>query len=172
MLKLFCSLNLILVLAGTALGEWTSPHNLKLEEEAPASLIPFPREVKWEDENIKLPAADKWKIKGEAASRPSIKIAWKGLLSDIKGAGKGSMAVMLKSAGSKLNAEGSPQGYILTVGKKSITIEANEEAGFFYGLQTLRQLVDGRKSLPMCKIRDWPAFKYRGYMQDCAQSCM
>ena len=42
MLKLFRSLSIILVLAGTALAEWASPHNLKLEEEAPAALIPFP----------------------------------------------------------------------------------------------------------------------------------
>lgn len=170
MLKLFRSLSIILVLASTALAEWASPHNLKLEEEAPAALIPFPREVSWEDEKIKLPAANNWKIKGKASSKDSIKIAWKGLLSDIKSAGKGSMTVSLKSAGSKLNEEASPQGYILTVGKKSITIEANEEVGFFYGLQTLRQLVDGQKSLPACKIKDWPAFKYRGYMHDCGRN--
>ncbi|MBR2144195.1 MAG: hypothetical protein IJ956_01565, partial [Akkermansia sp.] len=68
MLKLFRSLSIILVLAGTALAEWASPHNLKLEEEAPAALIPFPREVNWEEEKIKLPPAGNWKIKGKASS--------------------------------------------------------------------------------------------------------
>ena len=166
MLKFFLNLTLCLVLAGSAMAEWKSPHDLKLEEEAPASLIPFPREVEWKEAEIKIPAAKEWKLKGDAADADSVRIAWKGLLHDIKGNAKGSMTVALKKAGDKLDAEASAEGYILQVGKKSITIAANAEAGFFYGLQTLRQLVHGKKTLTQCRIKDWPAFKYRGYMQD------
>ena len=170
MLNLLRNLSLIIILAGTALAEWTSPHKLDWEEDAPASLIPFPREVEWLEEKSRIPAASGWKLKGSAANDDSIKQAWKGVLSDIKGKGKGSMSVTLKSAGRKLNDEASGEGYILTIGKKAISIEANTEAGHFYGLQTLRQLLKDKKSLTHCKIKDWPAFRYRGFMQDCGRN--
>lgn len=170
MLKRFLSFLLTTVFAGVCLADWTSPHNLKLEEDAPNALIPFPREVNWGEDEVKLPAAKDWKLSGKAAKEAAIKIAWKGLLSDIKGSGKGNMTVTLESAGDKLDSEASREGYILTIKKKNITIQANETAGFFYGLQTLRQLAHKSKTLPTCSIKDWPAFQYRGYMQDCGRN--
>ena len=170
MLKRFLSFLLTTVFAGVCLADWTSPHNLKLEEDAPNALIPFPREVNWGEDEVKLPAAKDWKLSGKAAKEAAIKIAWKGLLSDIKGSGKGNMTVTLKSAGDKLDSEASREGYILTIKKKNITIQANETAGFFYGLQTLRQLAHKSKTLPTCSIKDWPAFRFRGYMQDCGRN--
>lgn len=156
--------------ASVALAEWSSPHDLKLEAEAPNALIPFPREVEWKEDAVKLPKADKWTIKGKAAATEPVKLAWKALLGELEGKGKGKMTVSLKPAGDELEADARAEGYILTVKKKDITIQAAETAGFFYGLQTLRQLVKGKKTLPECRIKDWPAFKYRGYMQDCGRN--
>ena len=170
MLKRILTLVLTFMCAGAALADWTSPHDLKLEEKAPSALIPFPREVNWSEEELMLPTADGWKLKGEQADSDEVKVAWKGLLGDIKGGEKGSLSVVLRKAGDKLDAEATAEGYILSVKKKNITIEANTSAGFFYGIQTLRQLVHNRKSLPLCTIKDWPAFQYRGYMQDCGRN--
>ena len=50
-----------------------------------------------------------------------------------------------------------------------IEIRANTAAGIFYGIQTLNQLIHKAGSdskVADCSIRDWPAFKVRGYMQD------
>ena len=78
---------LALAMAGTAVASWTSPHDLKQEEQAPSALIPFPRDVKWKDKEIKLPAADSWEHKGKDSNAAPIKTAWKKLLSDVKGKG-------------------------------------------------------------------------------------
>jgi hexosaminidase len=64
------------------------------------------------------------------------------------------------------------EGYILTIGKKLITITANGPAGYFYGVQTLLQVlpVDGRRTgsaeISTGTIRDFPAYEYRGAMLD------
>ncbi len=60
-----------------------------------------------------------------------------------------------------------PQGYELTVSAEGVTLEGADEAGLFYGLQTLAQLVASNGvELPCCKISDWPDFPARGVMLD------
>ncbi len=78
------------------------------------------------------------------------------------------------------------EGYIIDVNSRRITIEANEETGFFYALQTLWQLIGEDfylnqynedfvpvvgyvKQIPSCKIEDYPRFSYRGKHLDCAR---
>ncbi len=170
MFKFTRALASLLLLTSICTAEWKSPHDLVQEQKAPNALLPFPREVQWKQEEIKLSAAEEWILKGAAASSPAIKNAWKGLQHDIKGKGKKNTTVHLKPADDKLDAEQQAEGYILTISQDGITIEAAETAGFFYGIQTLRQLVHGKNSLPCCTIKDWPAFKYRGYMQDCGRN--
>lgn len=59
------------------------------------------------------------------------------------------------------------EGYTLTIDERRITISAGDEAGLFYGAQTLIQLlqVQGRR-LAGCRIEDWPALPHRGVMLD------
>jgi hypothetical protein len=55
------------------------------------------------------------------------------------------------------------EGYLLNVTSDRIIIAGSDEQGAFYGLQSLRQLIDagnGRKVQGM-KVRDWPAFPFR-----------
>jgi hypothetical protein len=60
------------------------------------------------------------------------------------------------------------EGYRLFVGSGQIIIAANHQKGLFYGLQTLKQMVRGKSDsyLPGVEIADWPAFRYRGVMDD------
>ncbi|WP_289023995.1 glycoside hydrolase family 20 zincin-like fold domain-containing protein [uncultured Salegentibacter sp.] len=60
------------------------------------------------------------------------------------------------------------QGYWLKIEKDQIKLIANTEKGLFYGVQTLRQLIQTakNKSLPALEITDWPALEYRGWMDD------
>lgn len=60
----------------------------------------------------------------------------------------------------------SPEGYRLQINDKGITVTATGGAGLFYGLQTLRQLSDGKEALPEVDITDYPRFAYRGMMLD------
>ncbi len=70
-----------------------------------------------------------------------------------------------------------PEAYTLDVQEKRITITAAKPAGFFYAVQTLRQLlppeIESKKIelnkdwlVPVISISDSPVFKWRGYMLD------
>ncbi|WP_097127421.1 beta-N-acetylhexosaminidase [Spirosoma fluviale] len=88
--------------------------------------------------------------------------------------GKASGGISFVSAkGPKLGAE----GYTLTVSPKQIVITAEQPQGFFYGVQSLMQLmptavfsptkVSGVAwTVPACTIEDQPRYGYRGSMLD------
>ncbi|MDP6490795.1 MAG: family 20 glycosylhydrolase [Kiritimatiellia bacterium] len=62
------------------------------------------------------------------------------------------------------------EGYRLVVEKKQVVISASADAGVYYGIQTLRELVAaaGRK-LSCCRIDDAPDFARRGVYYDVAR---
>lgn len=57
------------------------------------------------------------------------------------------------------------EGYQLVVGKSGVILRASSSAGFFYGEQTLRQLMTP-EGIPYVSIQDTPRLPYRGYMLD------
>jgi hexosaminidase len=69
-----------------------------------------------------------------------------------------------------------PEGYEMTITEDQITIAANESAGLFYGVQTLRQLLpeaierdepqQASWEVATGTIRDYPEFSWRGSMLD------
>jgi hexosaminidase len=68
-----------------------------------------------------------------------------------------------------------PEAYELVVSPKKITIFATGAAGYFYGVQTLKQLLsietskDNKKTtylIPSVSIKDNPRFKWRAFMLD------
>ncbi len=62
------------------------------------------------------------------------------------------------------------EGYTLTIKENLVTIKGKTEAGIFYGIQTLKQmLMYGDLSLCSAEISDEPAFSYRGFMLDCGR---
>jgi hexosaminidase len=69
------------------------------------------------------------------------------------------------------------EAYILDVNQKSITITAKGNAGFIYGLESIRQLLpeaieskyvvsSAKWEIPSVTITDEPRFKWRGFMMD------
>ncbi len=59
-------------------------------------------------------------------------------------------------------------GYTFAARKDGIRIEAGDDAGLFYGIQTLRQLGIDRE-VGVTTIEDYPRFAYRGAMLDVAR---
>ncbi len=68
-----------------------------------------------------------------------------------------------------------PEGYVLTIEKDRVLVEAAAKAGVFYGIQTLRQLLPAAVeseclttgvvwSVPCVKIEDRPRYRWRGVM--------
>lgn len=63
----------------------------------------------------------------------------------------------------------SKEGYVLDIQADKITCKGSTEAGLFYGLQTLAQLIqkeNGKLSIASVIIEDAPQFLWRGYMLD------
>jgi hypothetical protein len=62
------------------------------------------------------------------------------------------------------------EGYVIApAGVRSIVIVANSAAGFFYGTQTVKQLIRGSGKdtvLLVPTLRDWPAMPHRGLSDD------
>lgn len=61
------------------------------------------------------------------------------------------------------------QGYLVDVTSRGVVAAAHADTGLFYAVQTLRQLIEPRRSgavLPAVRIVDWPDFRYRGVMHD------
>lgn len=55
-------------------------------------------------------------------------------------------------------------GYALSIAPQEIIIHATDSAGFFYGAQTLAQIMRGGKLIP-CTIQDWPDVAFRGTVE-------
>ena len=69
------------------------------------------------------------------------------------------------------------EGYRLVVDQRGATILAKTEAGAFYGIQTLRQLIplkesdggDKTAAITFQEVEDRPRFQWRGFMLDVAR---
>jgi hypothetical protein len=73
------------------------------------------------------------------------------------------------SATVEMPAEMKAEGYAIIPDGKGLALTAATDAGVFYGLQTVKQLVTGTGAnavLHTATIRDWPAMKYRGLDDD------
>ncbi|MDE5416726.1 beta-N-acetylhexosaminidase [Labilibaculum sp. DW002] len=83
------------------------------------------------------------------------------------GIGKNILHIKLRE-GNVMNPLGFEGAYHLTVGNQ-VVITANNSTGIFNGIQTLKQLIRKEKNeinIANCDIKDWPAFKVRGFMHD------
>jgi len=79
----------------------------------------------------------------------------------------------------RINKDGNikPEGYNIVITRKSITIEASNEAGLFYGVQSLLQLIpidSNKKSIKIkgAVISDYPRFEWRGLHLDVCRHFM
>ena len=63
------------------------------------------------------------------------------------------------------------EAYVLEVSKDGVTVTASDSRGERYARTTLEQLLKlGNGSVPCCRIIDWPAFRWRGFMNDCGRN--
>ena len=61
------------------------------------------------------------------------------------------------------------EGYFLHISTRQVVIAAPTEAGLFYGVQSLRQVIRanrGTAGIPCLAVTDKPAMRYRGWMDD------
>lgn len=78
--------------------------------------------------------------------------------------------IMLQTMSDPRSINNNPEGYRLMVDQDGIIIQALTTTGFYYGLQTLRQIsYRSGGTLPSVIITDYPRFKYRGVLLDVAR---
>lgn len=73
------------------------------------------------------------------------------------------------NADAKFTDEMKAEGYLITTTSTGLTVVGATAEGVFYGVQTVKQLIEGdgaRATLHAANIRDWPAMKYRGLDDD------
>jgi len=76
---------------------------------------------------------------------------------------------LLKGARVVLSDTLTAEGYVVVADSNRLAVIADSAAGLFYGMQTVKQLVDGSGAtalLRFARIRDWPAMRYRGIHDD------
>jgi len=79
------------------------------------------------------------------------------------------IAQALKRVGAEPPATLNEEGYMIVANADHVIVAGNTNAGTFYGLQTLKQLVrgDGANALvPALKIIDWPTMRWRAVSDD------
>lgn len=62
-----------------------------------------------------------------------------------------------------------PEGYRLTISEKGIVVHCRDDHGYYYAIQTLRQILrqqHDRGRIPGMRIEDWPDFANRGVLLD------
>ena len=62
------------------------------------------------------------------------------------------------------------EGYTLEIKGTSAILHAKTEQGLVWAKATLAQLKDDEGLVPVVKIKDYPAFSVRGFMNDCARN--
>lgn len=158
-------------------GQWHAPQSLETLKTAPVALIPFPQQVQWSKQGWKLPSQltivvdERQPSLTENAVRSlKLLLASASIKSNLKSLSPNEKfplnVIQLKVAN---NASLKAEGYQLNISPKGILISSNDAAGFYYAVQTLRQILAQKKALqqlPGCSITDWPAFSLRGFMHD------
>ena len=153
---------------------WTAEHN---------PLLPHPQEIRYGGGNLLLRGLS---IRFASAPSPEDRFAASELSSTLSAAAQTRIpietagtgrAILLTRSGAvdalplrdERPGPDSRESYSLKVTTEGAEIRARSSAGLFYGVQTLRQLVEGwgdQSGLPAVEIRDWPALAYRGFMMD------
>lgn len=134
------------------------------------SLLPSPQEVVLGKQNIVINST--WSVVPEGTNANS---AFKSLvdgakaLHDLQFSSKGENKIVLKIQPGIVKGTSDPalnqQGYVLKISANKIEITGNADAGLFYGVQSLLQLLRrdqaARLVVPECEIRDWPSLQLR-----------
>lgn len=119
-----------------------------------------------------LPSPVSFEITGESNLDISAVEAWVNKTKDLLISDKGLSGNRTDMFFVDLNYENEldPEGYELKISSGKVEIKAQSNAGFFYSLITLGQLIEDAKDqnapLPQCSISDTPALAYRAVHLD------
>lgn len=126
-------------------------------------LHPLPQKIT--DHNRQLSLDATWRLDNKAAVSQSGLSGFEKLFSISK---SGKLTLEFRKIGKKSSLYQIDGAYVLKITDKGICIEANADNGYFYALQTLKQMLytePGKLSLPVCEIEDYPNVQFRGTVE-------
>ena len=150
---------LLVLSAASALAQGTSLHLIPMPREATATSVqPLPNGVK-----ITCPGCD-----GEdqfAADDLAQTLQSRGIATT----GSSFTILITRKGSADFTPAMKPEGYTIGVNGRTLTVTGATASGVFYGVQTVKQLIEGSGPAAVLQgatIRDWPAMKYRGLSDD------
>lgn len=137
-------------------------------------IIPQPRQIKLESGRFPLQGGLTIAVpSGDAEDQFAARL----LAAEIESCGVTPVRITTEAQGSIVLArDGAPpevgdEGYRIEVRPNGVQVRAHTGAGLFYGVQTLRQMVEVG-GIPAAAIVDWPALRWRGVHDDVSRGPM
>lgn len=133
---------------------------------AQEALIPMPQDVQWSENKLDLSKGVHLEI-GKSIENNEVNLLKNILESQSISLSKNKKlpSISLKKV-SSLEGIDSDEGYELNIDAKGIHIQALTGKGIFYALQTLAQMDFHEKQVALVKIKDQPAYSFRGFLLD------
>jgi hexosaminidase len=133
---------------------------------SPGSLIPAPQDLHTDAGGFAMDG--QVQVPGDMGAARMARV----LLAPFRvSAGRGERAIELSLVPKKPGR--SDEAYRLSITPRRISIEASGEAGLYYGVQTLLQMIPDQCAkdctIPAASIDDWPRFRWRGLLIDVAR---
>jgi len=131
-------------------------------------IVPQPRQITLESGRFPLQGSLTIAV---ASGSAEDQFAARLLAEEIESRGATTVRVTTEAHGSiVLTRDGAPleagdEGYRIDVRPGGVQVRARTAAGLFYGVQTLRQMVEAG-GIPAAAIVDWPALRWRGVHDD------
>jgi hexosaminidase len=134
------------------------------------SLIPQPQTLKWNEGGFPLYACRSIVIKDKSLQNEAtylqkiiLEKGWNASISSVPVNNSPYIELSLD----KVSAPQLPdEAYRIDVTDNKVSLIANTAHGIFNAIQTFSQLMRDGSMVDACKITDWPAFSWRGYMVD------
>ncbi len=130
-------------------------------------VYPVPQEMKWGLQVVELPAG--FQLTGESSANPFAVNQLKALLGGESGKTE-KFTIYIGKRGDKAVRKYAhlipqqPEGYYLSVADDRIVLAGNDDRGTYYAVQTLRQLLQGKR-IQEVEIRDYPVVRFRGVVE-------
>jgi len=132
------------------------------------AIIPTPKSIKLHDKNHQLDISQGLTLKLNNIAEKEV-IAAKSRLK-LLGVGFADNGVVVNVTVNH-TATAIPGSYQMSITKQGITIDAADNSGAFYGLQSIAALLTlGTQQLPLVEIDDAPHYQYRGQHLDVARN--
>ncbi|MBA2562639.1 MAG: family 20 glycosylhydrolase, partial [Chitinophagaceae bacterium] len=129
-------------------------------------LMPQPQKI----ELLKEPGISATSLRSVFLQGTSTRPVLNGLLAALPLSTKSAAGVLVLNISADKKIPASNEGYVIELRNNQVTISARDQAGLFYGSQTLLQLLEDARDqqiiIPACRITDYPDVAYRAIHLD------